>query len=410
MAIVEGRLAVENCRGERSRTMLWSIAGPITSGSHSSQEQCTQSYPGNDDMSMSVEVEDEETLQTKEGLSKMSLGRTCELVQAESVLTQLVFEHALRIRMKSETDEDKQASPDMPATPVPESALQVSDSDNGSSSKNVTLHAEDTDTQGDGSTTTVAGSSRTPNDGKESTTSTHLNTPPQSAVFVSSSNPNGSQPQPQNNPNHTTPPNPSSSQYLPTPITMFLHCCNFQMPSQLQNHVNLVNTVDSWLLSNLTLRPGFPALNIPSTTVFAKLSTLTAKSHSLTMMECVGIGGRGRPSSYCAKSATKNYPPFTSPNLNPGPEREPETTSLLPCLSVDRFILENSLSNSIINPRVTNLSHHPTIIYSAPSPLQTWGNHSSYVLSTAVPVWYSLINFCVLCAIDNDDISQPRQP
>ncbi|THV06409.1 P-loop containing nucleoside triphosphate hydrolase protein [Dendrothele bispora CBS 962.96] len=89
---------------------------------------------------------------------------TRALVQTQSVLTQLVFEHALRIRMKSETNEDNQASPDTPATPVPESASQVSDSDNdGSSSENVTLHAEDTDTQGDGSST-VAGNSRTPND------------------------------------------------------------------------------------------------------------------------------------------------------------------------------------------------------------------------------------------------------
>ncbi|THU82653.1 hypothetical protein K435DRAFT_444832 [Dendrothele bispora CBS 962.96] len=74
-AIVEGRLEGEN-RGERSRTTLRSIAGPITSQSRSSQEQSTQSYPGlgNDDVDMSVEVEDEETLQTKEVLSRLSAG------------------------------------------------------------------------------------------------------------------------------------------------------------------------------------------------------------------------------------------------------------------------------------------------------------------------------------------------
>ncbi|KAK7466190.1 hypothetical protein VKT23_004914 [Stygiomarasmius scandens] len=99
---------------------------------------------------------------------------TRALVRTEAILTQLVFEHALRIRMKSETndqskDKDKQ-TPTEPTTPRTPTPVSVSQTDSDSENDNATVQAEDTDTQGDGSSTIVA-TSREPSDGSSSSRS-----------------------------------------------------------------------------------------------------------------------------------------------------------------------------------------------------------------------------------------------
>ncbi|KAI0317990.1 hypothetical protein OF83DRAFT_1118292 [Amylostereum chailletii] len=79
---------------------------------------------------------------------------TGTLVRTEAILTQLVFEHALRIRMKAETSEDIRSTP---GTPDTASLVEEPGSDaSGSGSGDETLHS------GDSQSTTSKGKKRQP--------------------------------------------------------------------------------------------------------------------------------------------------------------------------------------------------------------------------------------------------------
>lgn len=55
--------------------------------------------------------------------------KTATLVRCEAIITQLVFEHALRIRVKAEVEDGKEMPSQIPATPIAESMRESASAD-----------------------------------------------------------------------------------------------------------------------------------------------------------------------------------------------------------------------------------------------------------------------------------------